>query len=372
MKIKKIQAAELMNYNANTSGNRTTDCVKRSISLAFDAPYAEVAKMLNEEMKKRHESTWKIRSVYSRVILSLAGSASVDYEVVPEEDRVKLEEFVDTQVDPNVVYLVQTGSNRRRSNHLVCIRDGKVWDSWDSRDQYVISYYTIKGITSKQFTDIKDHLEEFGTYIIKDLVNNEIVKYAKKRGWDIGPIDIDIINRDYEIKAMAGLMLRPNELINVKRYYDINIPFVFSPTTSVDEAKELIQKVGKTKVYDRMWAVNEQEKKLAEEYEVKRQMKNAGDESHSLLFMDRKESKFFNSLPGWVKPLVTYLNIQAPGEYSDSYTLTIIPLPSDTRKHDRNRIEFEAYDASQLRDMIDRYKNKGEVPFEDYYPSEEY
>ena len=66
------------------------------------------------------------------------------------------------------------------------------------------------------------------------------------------------------------------------------------------------------------------------------------------------------------------MNIQNPGQYSDSYSVWIRPLPSDTRSYPRNRIIFESYDALMMKDMLRRYKSKGEVPFEDYEPWEEY
>ena len=50
--IRKIESAELVRYNANSSGKMSPDCVKRALSLAFDVPYSQIAKMLNEEMKK--------------------------------------------------------------------------------------------------------------------------------------------------------------------------------------------------------------------------------------------------------------------------------------------------------------------------------
>ena len=42
-----IKSANLLRYNANTSGISSPDCVKRGISYAFDKSYVQVSKDLN-------------------------------------------------------------------------------------------------------------------------------------------------------------------------------------------------------------------------------------------------------------------------------------------------------------------------------------
>ena len=49
-----VVAAELKRYNANNRGTNTTDCVNRSISMAFGKDYVEVHRDLVASMKKKH------------------------------------------------------------------------------------------------------------------------------------------------------------------------------------------------------------------------------------------------------------------------------------------------------------------------------
>lgn len=375
MKINKIQAAELVRYNANSAGKLSPDCVKRAISLAFDQPYTDIARMLNSKRKELNKTQWNIQSVYEEIIYELAGSNNCELTVIPKEDRLVLNDFVDNYVDSSYIYLVLTGRNRSKKDHIVCIRDGRIWDSWDSRGQWVIEYYTIKGFTSKQITNIKDDMEDLATYVVKDLVNNEIVKYMGKRKWNFGPIDIETTLHQYQIIVDASIMLRAIPEINKRRFYDFKIVLALSPTMTYDEAKEYILKAGKQKVYDKMWAINEEEKKLVEEEKMRSKLSEQGSadsQYSSYPFATDQERRFFNSLPGWIKPLVKYLRIRDPGYNCDSYTMDIKPHPDDPNHNSSDRIKFEAYQAWQLKDEIDRYLKNWETPFEDYYPADEY
>ena len=372
---KNIKAAELIRYNANSSGRMSPDCVKRAISLAFDISYTEVAKLLNTRMKELHQQQWNIRSVYGTVIDDLAkGASKFEYVRVPEADRVYLQDFVDNQVDPSLVYLVQTGKKRTVSDHIVCIREGKIFDSWDSREQWIISYYVIGGIQSKSFTDIKDRIKDLATYVVQDLVNNETVKYMQRKKWNYGPIDLEVRTKDYQIIAYMSLMLKPTDEINKKRYYDFKIVLPLTPTMTEEEARAFIEKTGKQRVYDKMWSIAQEEKKLAEEEAIYKQLaeKGSGTAGLSSHYMTAQETRFINSLPGWIRPLITYVNIQDPGQYSDSYSLTIKAHPNDPTRDISQKINFEGYESWQIKDEIERYIKNWEAPFEDYYPADEY
>ena len=373
--IRKIQSAELVRYNANSSGKMSPDCVKRALSLAFDVPYSQIAKMLNEEMKKKKTYAWNIQSVYRPVMDRLAEERGGKVEKIPVwksgEQPPTLEELVDNELSPNEIYLVHTGKKPGISDHIVCIRDGKIWDSWNSKTQYVKDYFTLGSITHKSVTDIKDQLQDLATYVMNDIVNNETAKYMNKKGMKHYPIEVDTVVKNYQLASFVSICLYPTELVDVKRYYDFKVVLTIEPTMTYDDASAFIQKAAKQKTYDRMWVVNDQEKKLAEENEMKQKIAKAGVNTiDSNYYLTKQEQKFINTLPGWVKPLIRFVDIQNPGQYSDSYSIKISALPDDPMGN--RTIYFNAYEASHIRDMLNRYKDTFEVPGEDYIYSEEY
>lgn len=374
--IRKIESADLVRYNANSSGKRSPDCVKRALSFAFDIPYSQIAKMLNDEMKRKKTYAWNIPSVYVPVMENIASERGGSIIKVPvwksNEQCPTLGELVDNELNSSGVYLVLTGKKSGVSDHIVCVRDGKVWDSWDSRTQYVKTYYILNNIGHKTVTNIKDELNDLATYVMKDIVNNETNRYMNKKDWDHYDTDVEVFCKGYQLVASVGICLRPTPVVDTKRYYDFNVVVTIEPTMTREEAEAFIQKAAKQKTYDRMWAINEQEKKLEEEYEMRARIASSGRESNnSRYYYTKQEQKFIDTLPGWVRPLIKFVDIQNPGQYSDSYTLKINSLPDDPKGSDRI-IYFEAYEASHIRDMLNRYKHDFEVPGEDYIYSEEY
>ncbi len=94
----KVYSAQLERYNANSRGKSVSDCVNRAISLAFDTPYSEVNKLLNQKMKEKRESSWKISSVYGKVIEDLGGR---ELDVASEmPSGLTVAEFVDDYAMP--------------------------------------------------------------------------------------------------------------------------------------------------------------------------------------------------------------------------------------------------------------------------------
>ena len=367
-----IESAELVRYNANSSGRKTGDCVKRAISLAFDLTYNEVAKLLINKMKStRGQDKWNVRPVFEAVIKDLAPNAK---HYVAEEAK-KLTDFVDEDVDPNKVYLILTGKKLGQTDHLVCVRDKKIWDSWNSANEIVNDWYELTRTSTKQFTDIKDHMKELATYVMQDIVNNEIVNYMVKRKWSYGPIDIEMYIKEYQLIADAAICLEKNDWINKRRYYNFRIVVPLAPTMTVEDATEFIKKMAKQRTYDKMYTIDTEEKRLKEQEEIKKEMDYEGYEPYRndiYSYRTPQEEKFLHSLPAWVSPLVEYIDIQNPGQYSDSYRVKIKPLPKDPRHTKDSVLWFEGYQAYQVRDMLKRYKDTFEVPGEDYDWHEEY
>lgn len=359
---RKIESADLIRYNANSSGRNTGDCVKRSISLAFDLPYTDTSRLLLQKMHERKADKWNIYSVYNRVIEDLGGSALVNVE--NKGDPITLEEFVDNEVNENLIYIVLTGSKPGKRDHMVCVRDGKVWDSWDSRKEYVDGYYIVESDRIKEILDVNQYLPELADDLALDVVRNTIYSYVEKHDYSVNFVRTEVKKaKNYQIQINATVVLSANEIVIKNRTYKFSIIIPIEPTSTYDEAEEKIRKVAKQRAYDRMWTINEQEKKLVEEYTMRASLEDL-DTHKSDLYFTPSEKRFFNSLPGWVKPLISYISIDSPGQYYDSYAISMHPLPNDSR-HSK-KIHFNDYDASGIKEQLERYKKTFEIGGIDY------
>lgn len=352
-----VKSATLEKYNANNRGKNVGDCVKRAISIAFDLPYSEVSKILNTKMKELRKTQWNIMSVFIPVMEELGATKT------PIGNYPTLEEWVDTQADPSKTYILLVGKKQGGTDHLVCVRNGKIWDSWDSRDRIITSCWTVNDdVQHKELTDIKDHLVELSDDYIYPVLYGELEKQMKKRGMD-GLCTYFPTFKNYTIKTKWKLVIEPDDIVTKVRSYTLEIAIPFEPTTTMEEAIKFIQTTGKTRMYDRMYAVADQEKKLHEEYEMRAK---TGREGKGQLWLDSREQAFYNTLPGWARALITHIDIQNPEQWSDSYTIKMHKLPDDDRHPDERIIYFEDYNADGIRYQLKRYKDKFELAGEDY------
>lgn len=359
MTIKKvIQSAEFVKYNANNRGNDVGDCVKRSMSLAFDVPYYQIGKLLNAKMKEKRKHAWNIEPVFSAVIMDLGG-----HSYTKMSSPITVDDFAENEADPGTTYLLLVGKKFGQTSHLVCVRDQKIWDSWDCRDWFVTGYYVIP-IESKPITDVKDHLEELvESYFTSDF-EDDVTRQMFKWGLDEGDLLFKPTIKGYSIYTSCKLEMSPTDVIPKKRAYTFQIVLPIEPTMTVEEAEAFIRKTAKVRIYDRLYSIAGQEKKLREEWEVRNQM---GYDEPKEYWLDARERKFIATLPGWARALIKWIDIQDPNQYHDSYRITMRKLPTDDRHPNITKFSLEAYTADQLREMIDRYGKYGEIEGIDYY-----
>lgn len=373
--MRDIESATYKRYNANNRGNNSPDCVKRAISMAFDLDYNQVSKLLIAKAKKHHCTNWNIAPVFEDVIYELGG------EKAKEPDRIyQVDDFIDA-VFPTGTVILETGPKPCRynaGNHLTCVVDGVLYDSWDSSDQYVAQYYVVEGV-AHNFTDIQDHLEEMvpeGEKLILQLCSKYEEKYDLQGRIALQPTRIDGFTIKFQYLYQddcTGSRLKD-------RYNYVNC--VFSPTMSLQEARKKMIETIKIRLYDKFYAVA---KAHVDKKEGNTLFEQSGyTEEHKkkwcmdIAYLPGNERRFFNSLPGWAKPFVTYMDIDRPGYYHDSYKLEILPIKGDPRKpspdsiRSRDLVVFEAYDAATIREELQRYKQTFERPMDDYDPLEDY
>jgi len=360
-----IQTAEYKRYNANNRGTDTGDCVKRALSMAFDMDYVAVGRELNAIMKEQRASAWNTNIVFESFIRNHGGG-----HIMKAPDNTKtLEETVDSL--GSGVYLFETsrkpGQKAGWGDHLVCAIDGQIFDSWDSRRQYVTGYWIVEGRNALELTDIQDHLKDLSIYAQK-VISQHVEKYFNKHDlhnigrWQIGYIQYE----GYSIKINVHVHLYPDGEDNDSLDYHFKLAYVFKPTTTLEQARKQIEDVTKVRIYDRFYTIIHQLNDHREAIELYKKAGHGKNEGPFLPYSGVEE-RFFNSLPGWVKPFVTDVFIQSPGQYIDSYDLRILPLPGDP---DNSKVSFYGYESSTIKEELARYKNDFSRPGVDYQVSE--
>ena len=358
---KDVEAATYKKYNANNRGNNAPDCVKRAISMAFNMDYNEVSKLLLAKAKEKHETAWNILSVYEPVIYDLGGSKGQ----MPQETYT-VQEFIDSVV-PDSVCIMETGPKPSglgygMGNHLTCSVNGTLYDSWNSSDQYVCQYYLVEGV-SHDFTDIQDHLDELLPEGI-ELIGQLWEKYRDK--YNLPGELTQLGNGNKKEFGIYFTMKYLDDVVSTKFFIDC----VFTPTMDLESARKKMKETIKIRMYDRFYEINKQRAKKSEGDRLFEESGYTDKDKANNLWLDTREKKFINTLPGWIKPFIQYVRVQSPGQYSDSYDLEILPVKGDPAFP--RKVQFYGYTADDVRDEINRYKNKFERVDEDYSYYEEY
>ena len=362
----RVTAAGYVEYNANNRGTRTTDCVARAISLAFEKPYHTVIQDLNNMSKQIRTPfgtggylSYKTSPVYRKLIKNYGGG-----QAVREEDKPLLTEWADNH--PSGTYILEVMSIHNWADHLVCVIDGVIYDSWDSRDSKVDAYIPIEN-ASHEFTDIKDSLDRLaidGQDDINELAQKYIAKYNIPDAWFSL---YDVYTRGYSIHYGCRLTVLANS--ENAKIYRWKMSVVYTPTTSVEEAEKKLHEVIKVRMYDRFYEVSKKISGMSEGYDL---YAKSGHSPITDRWMDKREERFYNTLPAIIRPFVEFLQIRNPGQYHDSYSVKIKPLPGDPRFQKDGGFWLDAYDSDIMKDMIKRYIDKYEREGEDYLASEEY
>lgn len=360
-----IQSAEYKRYNANNRGTYTGDCVKRALSMAFGIDYIQVARELNAIGKANRGKAFNDPIVFEKYIEQHGGGRLI----VPQDNTLTLAETVDN-IASTGTYIFETNNKPTfpgHGNHLTCSIDGQIFDSWDSRDQYVTNYWKIDNRDTLELTDITDHIVELIDYSMI-CIKTEFDKYIKKLqigdivGYARGNVRS---NGDYGFTVPMYLYLYDDASKKDKDTFIFKLAYVFTPSTSVEAAKKKIAEVTKVRIYDRFYSLK---KTINDREEANKLYQEAGYEKQEIPWMDNRETRFFNSLPGWCKPFIEMVYIQNPGQYVDSYTVRMKPLKGDHRPN--QKVEFYGYDSAMVKDQIDMYRKDFSRPGTDYPVSE--
>lgn len=337
-----ITSAQLIRYNANSSGRSTGDCVKRALSLAFNVPYTEMAKELIAKMKELRQDAWNIHYVYEPVIKAHGGS---NFAKLPQPCGT-LAEFADG-IGHSGTWLVCTGSKPNSENHIVCVIDGVIYDSWDSSNEYAISYASAPSV-KREFTSlcINDYRDE-----IDATLKETTKKLLKKYPWEkyIESLRANVSwnkNNNYRMIVDFNVVLGDRPYRSDASYYNSRFYIIFTPSTTDEEAHKIIKQTIQTRVYDRLYSINQQEKKF-EAFHAEGGVRRPA-------YMDAREVRFWNTLPAKQQAIIKYIRIERPGQYSDSYQVEVNPQWNEGKS-----VWLETYEADEMRWLLTRYMEDG-------------
>lgn len=309
--------------------------------------------------------------MYEAVILDLSHDILSPTEVI---DDMTVSEFIDKYASVGT-YIIETNnkpSGKHHGNHLTCSIDGVLYDSWDSSRAFVCSYYPISKETSKrEFTNIEEHFDELREYAY-NLLSDECDKQGQRFRGLSRTLSVEHYmgdnTEDFLPGKVDGLSIKVPCFYEIEAFDKINkfkftVSYVFNPSTTLEQAKSQIQKITKVRIYDRFYEMKKKMDMMEEEYQTREEMEEAGTKSTPIeyLSLDNLELKFYNTLPGKIKPRITYLCID---EYH-RYELTFSPIPGD---YNSDSVNLKGDSPDNIRKMIEWYLDYYSRPYQDYDP----
>ena len=319
--------------------------------MAFDISYNDISKELLSTAKRLNSSAWNVPPVFGDVIESHGG---IKKSVIGP--RLNVSDFIDENCTSGTYLLLTSSTPTSRSHHIICVIDGKLYDSWDSSNEYVVSYYVVPEISTRNFTNITEEFESLMLYAI-DCLEKCGNRYLETHGLEDATLSIGhetkVDGYSFYISVLFNLD-RPDIRLNTS----FNIPYVFTPTTTLESAKEYVSKISKVRMYDRLHVVDQKVSQTSEGIQLYKASGYRVQDIKSIdsLCYDGQERRFYNSLPGWVKPFITYLYVSNPGQYFDSYRMTIRPIAGDPNP---DEVRFRGYTSKDILYELELYKSKG-------------
>jgi hypothetical protein len=120
-------------YNAHPKGIKTTDCMVRAISTAFNKDYLETRRELNQAKREQGFTSYKDTKFLYKY---LEKQPRLIFKAIAGEPRIKGSDF--TTLHPKGTFIL------KMAGHVsVCI-DGVILDTWDCTYRSVYTAWEIK------------------------------------------------------------------------------------------------------------------------------------------------------------------------------------------------------------------------------------
>lgn len=377
----KIEDATLVKYNANSRGTSTGDCTARAISLAFNMDYSKTRKLMNHTAKAYNEGNhWRTDRTYNNinnckaVIKSLGGGDAID-----PVRKLSVGAFADMHPEGTYLIWCSKDGSKFTSQHLVCIIDSKIYDSWDSRVYFVLAYWEIgsSGVKSSDITDVGLYLrtwvtrwdakgyQDYTNNVFQNIIdkNRKLKKLVTEYGFSytLEIIVKRVVLENFTFKFGCVITLNIPEFQVSDEYFKCNFAIVFKPTMSTDDVDKYFEESFYSKLYSFIQNnVIYRIEDICTSYDSIRDNPNRND--YQVDPWDTITKKSFKSLPYWVQQLTRYFSVQNPfeGSYHDSVRLDLyVPSFDPNPEGDRFRY-FRAYNMADLKEGLDYYKKTGD------------
>lgn len=123
-------------YNPHPQGKIVEDCVKRALTKATQRDYHDIQIELNRIKREVGAESYQCKTVWEE-FLKRHGFKKVSFPAVKGEKRMTPNELAKKT---NGLYVCQC------AHHLVCVKDGSYYDTWDSGDKCVYVAFTASKI----------------------------------------------------------------------------------------------------------------------------------------------------------------------------------------------------------------------------------
>lgn len=121
-------------YNANPKGKYTGDCVIRAISTATGKPWADVLRDLTEYGIKYGQMP-NDPKLYDKY-LTANGWVKMKQPRYSTGAKMTGDDFCLYHAEEGKTYIAHIGGH-----HIVCIKDCRVWDTWDCAEKCIGNYW---------------------------------------------------------------------------------------------------------------------------------------------------------------------------------------------------------------------------------------
>lgn len=339
-----ILSATLTRYNANSAGRTSSDCVPRAISFALKLPYVRVKKEIAERGGGGNAYMFA-----NNFVPYMTEHGCVEIKNIPTDTTVY--EFADA--NPTGAYILNVGKTLDKQSHLCCVIDNTVYDTWDCSDWFVCRAWRCP---DRHVNTVQLDYHELGEYalpIITDEMKSDVQKskFFKDYKFATYPYVRITKNKFGNLHAKCSLTLELLDSdIEYEKSWKFAVDFVFSPETTEDEAKEIIQKTTKVRIYDRIYSVA---KEAVKDIETAVEQTNIGTK-HPLRLINKLEKSAYNQLPVDIRARVKEIFVDTYGSYSDKYQITFDPLPGDPRHED---VRLHGYNMKMINEEIARYRD---------------
>lgn len=348
--------AKYIEYNANTRDADVGDCTKRALSLAFGLDYDDTSKEMNRIKRELHLSDYN----HDKVIDKFIDKRGV--KLVGGQGDILLDDFAESH--PTGTYLVETGKpNSPYPNHIVCVIDGNIYDSWNSGNQKVFKVGVVNAAPSSgwdyQAVNIDNIFPELCNYTVEYCSQlrtkySDYLEYLDLRSHRIQDSTTGVIRvgvqvlgeDDYQFSSYRSGFTYVHEIVvklNIKLSEEENI---------VNLKKKL-----KQKLYD--WVYN-----VVDDLKAARAARGIEYNTSNKHFsrMSAYDKRFVTKLPEWAWPLVESVSTDDTRWSGYKFRVVMYRLDDDPRASRYSDIVFYADTLKELKYYMQRYHDNFEEP----------